>query len=377
MKIISNGNRFEIFPNNISMYEKLPPKYYSVNFDPQGGGLYLSLHPDLELTEDKIYGVSQSKVDKVFRTFDKYERNLGVILSGDKGIGKSLTAKMMCMKGISLGYPVILVNRAYEGISDFIGNMDQELIVLFDEFDKTYTEMKESIYTSKNTDTSKQTSLLGLFDGIYPGKKLFIITCNDLFNLNDYLLNRTGRFHYHFRFDYPSDDDIRSYMKDKIDPEYYGEIEEVIQFSKRVDLNYDSLRSIAFELNMGESFKEAIQDLNIVNIDEVEYDVELHLKNGEVINQQRMRLDLFSDNTFNHFCDSYGPNGEISYYIDFIPATARYDKTRYLYVIDASKLSVRVTMDEHGEEANEAFNRCKVDFISVKRSKKKGYLYIL
>ena len=37
-----------------------------------------------------------------------------------------------------------------------------------------------------------------------------------------------------------------------------------MSFSRKIDLNYDCLRAIAFELNTGISFKEAILDLNIV-----------------------------------------------------------------------------------------------------------------
>ena len=40
--------------------------------------------------------------------------------------------------------------------------------------------------------------MLSLFDGLDNGKKLFVITCNEVERLNAYLLNRPGRFHYHF-----------------------------------------------------------------------------------------------------------------------------------------------------------------------------------
>lgn len=80
------------------------------------------------------------------------------------------------------------------------------------------------------------------------------------------LINRPGRFHYHFRFLYPTADEIRDYMEDKLDKQYYDEIENVIAFSVRMNLNYDCLRSIAFELNNGLKFQEAINDLNIIRI---------------------------------------------------------------------------------------------------------------
>ena len=91
------------------------------------------------------------------------------------------------------------------------------------------------------------------------GKKLFIITCNSLDKLNDFLVNRPGRFHYHFRFGYPSVEDVQGYLMDKLDAAYRGEISKVVLFSQKVALNYDCLRAIAFELNMGLPFEQAIR----------------------------------------------------------------------------------------------------------------------
>ena len=137
-------------------------------------------------------------------------------------------------------------------------------MVLFDEFDKTFCN-------NDNNGISPQTLMLSLFDGISVGKKLFLITCNGIRKLNDYLINRPGRFHYHFRFDYPSYEEIQEYLQDKLEEKYYGEIEGVVAFSRKVNLNYDCLRAIAYEISNGQTFKEAIKDLNIVNIEVVKY----------------------------------------------------------------------------------------------------------
>lgn len=126
-----------------------------------------------------------------------------------------------------------------------------------------------------------------MFDGTAQGKKLFIITCNSLYKLNDYLVNRPGRFHYHFRFDYPSPEEIQAYLTDKLRPAYIGEIRKVILFSKKVALNYDCLRAIAFELNLGLPFEKAIQDLNIINLHEECYNVTLHFHGGRTMTAKR------------------------------------------------------------------------------------------
>lgn len=256
MHIVESGKRYRIFNNAITTYDQLPPKTYRVDYDPETRIFSLLEAHDFEIPETKIYGQHLDKVKKVLNSMDKMNRNLGVILSGDKGIGKSLFSKYLGLKARKKGIPVILVNEYHEGIANFLEEIEQTVMILFDEYDKTFDEKKHNC----------QAEMLSLFDGVSAGKKLFVITCNEIQSLSQYLINRPGRFHYHFRFLYPTADEIRDYMEDKLDKQYYDEIENVIAFSVRMNLNYDCLRSIAFELNNGLKFQEAINDLNIIRI---------------------------------------------------------------------------------------------------------------
>lgn len=282
MRIIKIGDRYTIANEEVKTFDLLPVQTYLATFNPMEG-FYLRVHPDMEIKE-KIYGVHESKVKKVIKSFQSFERNLGIILSGDKGIGKSVFARMMCKKAIEQGYPVIIVDEANQGLARFLENIDQECVVLFDEFDKNF---------SKHDMGGEQSKLLSLFDGTAGGKKMFLVTCNELYGLNQFIINRPGRFHYHFRFGYPKAEEIREYLQDKLSEAYYGEIDKVIAFAARVNLNYDCLRAIAFELNQGISFKEAITDLNILNMVPEHYDVYLYLENGEVLYEKNWHGFLF------------------------------------------------------------------------------------
>ena len=259
MKTLQTGSDFKIYDDSLTIFDQLPVATYNVTYS-QLEGFSLLHRADIEVSE-KAYGIHITKLDKVLNSFRCFSRSLGVILSGDKGIGKSLFAKMVCVRAIREGYPVIIVGSCVPGLAAFLESIDQECVVLFDEFDKIFRSGKEN---------DDQTSLLSLFDGTSGGKKLFIVTCNDLFGLNQFIINRPGRFHYHFRFDYPTPTDIREYLRDKLDECYYGEIEKVVDFSRIVSLNYDCLRAIAFELNFGCSFASAISDLNIMTTDDEE-----------------------------------------------------------------------------------------------------------
>ncbi len=287
MKAISTGNRYVIYDDTLKTYDKLPAKTYAIRLDPSSG-LYLEARPDFVIGE-KVYGVHLEKVDKILRSFGQFTRSLGVILSGDKGIGKSLFAKLLSISAVEHGLPVIIVDRFIPGIASYLESIAQEALVLFDEFDKTFA--RETSEFGEGRDP--QTELLTLFDGMVIGKKLYVVTCNELRGLNEYLVNRPGRFHYHFRFDYPSAAEVREYLSDKLEGACNEEIEKVVIFASKVNLNYDCLRAIAFELGNGAAFEEAIQDLNILNLSETQYTVTLHFTNGKALTTNTRSLNLF------------------------------------------------------------------------------------
>ena len=289
MKIVDSSGKFMVYSDGLKVYDKLPVGIYKICFNKMTG-FYLEQHQDIVIKDNKIYGVHNSKVEKVFNSYSKVNRNFGVMLSGDKGMGKSLFAKLLSLKSIQNKVPVIMVTEYIPAIADFIGSIEQEVMVMFDEFDKTF-----KFNSQKNE--NPQDELLTLIDGFDSGKKLFVITCNKVYNLSEYFLNRTGRFHYHFRFEYPNPTEIREYMQDNLDKGKWGEIKNIIDFSLKVKLNYDMLRSIAFEINNGETFKSAIMDLNISaeeNYRELKYAVTSYYRNGDVKTYNES-LDLFDD----------------------------------------------------------------------------------
>lgn len=287
MKIINYGKHFEIYADDLKTFDSLPALTYKVNFNMMSG-FSLVQSDDFKTTESKIYGNHKEKITKVLKSFDNSERSLGVILSGDKGMGKSLFVQLLAEEAIKKGMPVVIVSKAYGGVADFIEKIDQEVLVIFDEFEK--------IFPIDSNERESQNSMLSLFDGLSQKKRLYAITVNHLHKLSEFMLNRTGRFHYHIRFSYPESHEVEEYLKDKINSEYHGEINKVIMFASRVKLNYDSLRAIAFEINQGYTFAQAIGDLNILSTDTQRYDIKVTFSNGEVVIIDNERLDMFREN---------------------------------------------------------------------------------
>lgn len=329
MNIIQEGSDYYIYGDDVVTKKVLPAQCYTIDVR-QFRGFYLSEHDPLKVTET-MYGplIRGDKSGKILRAFKQMDRSLGVLLSGKKGSGKSLFSKLICQRAVNeLNAPVIIIDRYIEGMNDFIESIDQELVIFFDEFDKVFGKVKPREGSSDPT-----TEWLSTFDGTSSKKRLFIVTCNDLYNISAYLVNRPGRFHYHFRFDVPEEQETSEYLEANLKSEYHDQIPAIINFSRRIDLTYDCLRAICFEINNGEHFDTAIRDLNIVNIDSVKYRAVLRLTNGMEFTCRSVELDLYDNTTvcnvyfYDHnreyVCDIdfYGTDGRIDYKSDGIVYT--------------------------------------------------------
>ena len=376
MQVLNTGTVYRIYDESMRAFTQLPPGVYKIAFNPMAGYSLIKSDP-IEINE-KIYGNHLKKVEKVYNSFKVFPRNLGVILSGDKGIGKSLFAKLLSVKAIENGYPVIMCDTSYPGIADFLGSIQQEVVVLFDEFDKTFAQL--------DGQGDPQAEMLTLFDGLYMGKKLFIITCNELRKLNDFLVNRPGRFHYHFRFAYPNDAEVTEYLQDNIAEEFWGEIPAVAEFAKKVDLNYDCLRAIAFELNMGSTFAEAANDLNIVNVEKSYYNLTLYFKDGTSFKCEDVALDVFGghgETIQRWLCNKKDP----SVYISFDPSDNTYDYNKGGMIINGSDVELDYFDEDNYDWSEEKTKQMKarieelekigIDFLLLKRNFKDTNIHYL
>lgn len=354
MKIIQTGTTYKVYGEDLIVLDNLPAQTYKVGFG-QFTGFFLEKQHDLEIKEDKIYGVHKAKVNKVLKRFKESHKNLGVILSGDKGIGKSLFARLLSQKVIEDGIPVILVNDYIPGIDDFLNDIKDEVLVLFDEFDKTF---------KKNSDCDPQAKMLSLFDGTSSGKKLFVVTCNQYIDLNEYLINRPGRFHFHFRFEYPTADEVKDYLKDKLDEVYHSEINKVVSFSRKIKLNYDCLSAIALELNEGETFENTINDLNIVNTYEREnrYNIKLFTEEGVVFTAENEKLDLFGREENKLWIDDISGN---SVFLKFKGNDAVFDNKTNVFNIFNGKFDVTYDDDYLDDNVKDMYKELHYTYAEI------------
>ena len=330
MTIVNTGDTYEVYGDALKTHDTLPAGMYKLRFA-QSRGFFLQKQQDASAVTERLYGDVRAKAMKALKTFPIFGRSLGVLLSGDKGMGKTLCARVLAAEAMKIGLPVIMVDLYTPGIASFLESIRQEVMVMLDEFDKVF-------YADGD---DPQDELLALFDGMTSEKKLFVATCNSLYRLNDCFLSRPGRFHYHFRFDYPNGTEIATYLQDIVDKQFWGEIEKIVAFASKVSLNYDCLRAIAFELNEGERFEDVVKYINIVR-DEDEpptYHATLHCSDGSVLRSNTNRLDLFNHGkkiSITLYTNSFVPIADITFH----PSAVVYDSVLHQAVIHPDKFIV-------------------------------------
>ena len=286
MNIVNSGNRYQVYGEEVRTFHSLPAKSYNIGFSPMSG-FFLTDRPNMTNAGEKIYGDSYKKVNKVIQSYKAMKtKNFGVLLSGPKGIGKSMFIRSVSEKAVEEGLPVIIVDQFIPGISKFIASIDQDCVVVFDEFEKKFRITE---------DENPQDDMLSLFDGTEGGHKLFLATCNETRDISEYLINRPGRFHYHININSPSRSEIEEYLKDHVDPKYEKEVDAAVPLCDLVGMPYDHLRAIAFDLNQGYSLKDTMRDLNISKGDEVMFDITAYTKDGETLHAYFQKLDLSSE----------------------------------------------------------------------------------
>jgi hypothetical protein len=274
-RFFRSGNDYTVRVDGaVDIFDQLPAKTFTIKKNDFTGEMYFQVIPDLEVPT-KIYGNSPvEKSVRIIRTFiDRYDdsKSTGVLLTGDKGSGKTLLTKVLASEMISIGNPVIIINEPWCGqkFNELIGAIKQQTMVLFDEFEKVYDE-------------DDQKSLLTLLDGTINSSKLFVMTSNSR-NINEFLTNRPGRIYYTFEYNGLDIDFVEEYANDKLkNPEHLSSIKAV--HSAFSSFTFDMLATLVEEMNRyGEDAFTSIRYLNIdISNETVSYDVKI-VYNGEMI----------------------------------------------------------------------------------------------
>lgn len=271
---LKNGNTFRVSSKDaMDLHDLLPAGNYVVKQDDQGRFFLETIasftHPP------KIYGDCMRNTDRIINSFMARESSTGVMLTGEKGSGKTLLSKNISRTLAAQGIPTIVINSPFHGdaFNTLLQSIEQPAMVLFDEFEKVY-------------DSNEQEHILTLLDGVYPSKKLFILTCNDKWRVDQHMRNRPGRIFYMIDFKGLSAEFIREYCEDNLHNKAH--IDTLCNIAGMFSqFNFDMLKAVVEDMNRyNESPQDALRILNVKPEFDggAEYTVQLFYKGAEVPN---------------------------------------------------------------------------------------------
>lgn len=280
---------------------KLEPYIYILDFDKDKYCFYLRKNKEKFTFPYKLYETETEFINRVVNTHKHITGNIGILLNGIKGTGKTVTAELICN---ALNLPVVIVSKRFEeelGLSDYLSGFEEEIIVFFDEYEKIYDIYDDDILT--------------IMDGVLNTnhRKIFLLTTNNP-NINNNLISRPSRIRYikHFK-----DLKLETIIEIIDDLLIYKEFkQDIIQYISGLEIiTIDIVKNVIFETNIHNQPPSKYKDVfnvttksdtyNIYNIDGIPTlmfeKVRLNIKE---FNEKVKGVDLrINDRTFGTITD--------------------------------------------------------------------------
>jgi SpoVK/Ycf46/Vps4 family AAA+-type ATPase len=180
----------------------------------------------------KIYGVESKFIDRVVKTYQNTKENLGILLNGYKGTGKTVTAKQICNK---LNLPVIILKVTTKSVIDFINSINQDIIIFVDEYEKIFQD---------------NSSLLTVMDGVESSefRRVFIFTTNSL-GIDTNLIDRPSRIRYMKSYRNIEPSTIKEVVDDLLIHKEH-EIETINYITSLYLITIDIIKAVIMEVNI-------------------------------------------------------------------------------------------------------------------------------
>ena len=231
---LKTNNIFKKVNEDFSTINELPLGVYNVGLTLEGW--YLEKYADEFTFDYKIYGLETEFCEHVIKTFENTTGNLGIMLTGTKGTGKTVTAKLLAN---AFKLPVIIVKDMggnNQGMIEYFSSFNFDSILFFDEFEKNFS--------------NEDSTILQIMDGVYNigYRKIFLLTTNQM-TVNENLVGRPSRIRYVKKFGNLDLKTVREYLDDNLKvKEAY---QDLINYIDTLSIStIDILKSIVNEVNI-------------------------------------------------------------------------------------------------------------------------------
>lgn len=271
MNILKNNGKYHFY-NQLTMVDSLEPKNYLFNFD-TFGNCFLEDIEDFK-TPEKIYETSGELRNLVSTSFNSNKKNLGVLLSGSKGMGKSIEAKLLCKE---MNLPIIVINKSIPidvNFVNFLNDIKQDYCLYVDEFEKLFANTSSG---DGEKHFHSQESFLSFMDGVLTNdnKILFLLTTNE--RVNEYFINRPSRVKFLREYDELPEVLFEMIVEDKlVNKEFKDDLEQNVSL---INLNIDLLISIIDDINLFNKPFSTFKDNYNYKFEQYKYEVYI-TKNG-------------------------------------------------------------------------------------------------
>lgn len=248
---VQTGINFNRMQGPVISYNEIPVGVYKISMSKQG--FYLEYVMSEFVFDYKIYGLQEDFINHVIKTYNEAQTgNLGILLNGTKGTGKTVAAKMIANR---LHLPVIIVqNMGQEMNLQMMNYLSTEInfncIFFFDEYEKTF---------------DKDTTILSFMDGVYnsESRKVFLLTTNTL-SIDRNLIGRPSRILYLKKFGNLKIETASEFLDDTLNNKEYKQ--EVLEFINLLSIStIDILKSVVKEINIHgiEEFRKSKSYFNV------------------------------------------------------------------------------------------------------------------
>ena len=296
---IKSGNTFRQISSDFTIEQTIPVGIYNVDLVPFTGWV-LNIYAEKFDFDYKLYDLQNDFIDHICKTYSSTNGNLGILLNGTKGTGKTVTAKELAN---ALKLPVIIVKNfgdKNQDLIEFLSTLNFDCVFFFDEFEKNFDE--------------NDSTILQIMDGVYnsTNRRVFLLTTNTM-DINSNLIGRPSRIRYVKTFGNLDLKVVKAYLNDNLeDKSCYNEI---VEFIDSLTIStIDILKTIVNEVNIHgiDSFRKSKSFFNV--------------KTNEYNYQTYMSRVNFSE----YFSDVENGNEvfTIDAFIEIVKARRKYDDTR-------------------------------------------------